>query len=172
MMSEIVKLWIDDIRVPPDDSWYWVKTAKDAIKVIEQCDVRVISFDHDLGSDEDATEVVKALEYRAYQGIGSPPEWFVHSANPVGAKNIIAGMQRAEKFWEDNGKSGRVDGHNQPCYYCGKPCDVYAGNPGMWPLVFCHKDEPGKAKYHHAKCVSRRLDRLKFFESLHGKTND
>lgn len=48
-------------------------------------------------------------------------------------------------------------GHNQPCYYCGDPTDVFAGNPGLWPLPFPHADEPGVVKWHHTDCVMARL---------------
>lgn len=43
------------------------------------------------------------------------------------------------------------------CYYCGEKTNSFAGNPGLWPVRLCHVDEPGKAKYHHAKCISIRL---------------
>ncbi len=48
-------------------------------------------------------------------------------------------------------------GHGEPCYYCGEPCSSVAGNPGKWPLVLFHRDEPGKPKWHHAGCVAARL---------------
>lgn len=54
--------------------------------------------------------------------------------------------------------------HDGPCYYCNKPTNGYAGNPGMWPVMLCHPDDPGVVKYHHVKCVSERLaevERLK-----------
>jgi len=48
-------------------------------------------------------------------------------------------------------------GHNKPCYYCGEPCNGFAGDPGLWPLAFCHRDEPGVMRWHHSRCVTRRL---------------
>lgn len=45
-----------------------------------------------------------------------------------------------------------------PCYYCGKPTNSFAGNPGQWPLRFPHADEPGKVKCHHTQCVLERLE--------------
>ena len=50
-----------------------------------------------------------------------------------------------------------------PCYYCGEKCEPFAGNPGKWPIMLCHSDEPGKTKPHHVECISARLrifDRL------------
>lgn len=51
-------------------------------------------------------------------------------------------------------------GHDAPCYYCGQPCNTYAGNPGLWPLGFTHEDEPGVVKWHHTGCVQGRLREL------------
>jgi hypothetical protein len=50
-----------------------------------------------------------------------------------------------------------AEGHGKPCYYCGEPCNSLAGNPNLWPLAFCHRDEPGKVKWHHTGCVTERL---------------
>lgn len=50
-----------------------------------------------------------------------------------------------------------IEGHNQPCYYCGEPCNALAGNPGKWPLAFPHRDEPGVVKWQHVGCVVARL---------------
>src|SRR5579864_4275940 len=52
------------------------------------------------------------------------------------------------------------EGHNEPCYYCGEPCDDLVGNPSLWSVVLCHSDDPGVAKYHHVGCVSDRLEQL------------
>lgn len=52
------------------------------------------------------------------------------------------------------------DGHDELCYYCGKPCNALAGNPHEWPIPLCHSDEPGVVKWHHIGCVSQRLERL------------
>jgi hypothetical protein len=52
---------------------------------------------------------------------------------------------------------------NKSCYYCGKETDPLAGDPGEWPVMLPHADDPGKAKPHHIKCV---LDRLEAFDRL------
>lgn len=44
-----MKIWHDDIRTPPDDSWEWCRTNEAAIAVLEAQDVDEISLDHDLG---------------------------------------------------------------------------------------------------------------------------
>ena len=30
-----MKIWVDDIRTPPDDTWEWVKTSQEAIDLLE-----------------------------------------------------------------------------------------------------------------------------------------
>ena len=49
------------------------------------------------------------------------------------------------------------EGHNELCYYCNEPINNLAGNPNEWAVPLCHKDEPGKVKWHHSGCVSQRL---------------
>ena len=50
-----------------------------------------------------------------------------------------------------------MEGHDKPCYYCGKPCNTLAGNPSLWPVALCHRDDPGRVKWHHTGCVTDRL---------------
>lgn len=57
------------------------------------------------------------------------------------------------------------EGHGEPCYYCGKPCNSYAGNPREWPVALCHSDDPGKVKWHHAGCISERLNLLEILKT-------
>lgn len=46
------------------------------------------------------------------------------------------------------------EGHEQLCYYCGKPCNSLHGNPNLWPIPLCHPNEPGVVKWHHIGCIS------------------
>lgn len=47
------------------------------------------------------------------------------------------------------------------CFYCGEMTSEFAGDPGMWPLVFSQPDGTGIARWHHARCVVRRLGKHK-----------
>ena len=97
-ISFLQKLWIDDCRDRPDASWLLVRTSDQAIDIIKHSGMPdMISFDHDLGGDDTAMKVVhfiinswldKTLE------IPKNFEYFVHSANPVGADNIRGTMDR------------------------------------------------------------------------------
>ena len=51
-----------------------------------------------------------------------------------------------------------MEGHNEPCYYCGEQCSSLSALPSRWPIPLCHADEPGKVKWHHIGCVSERLE--------------
>jgi len=53
-----------------------------------------------------------------------------------------------------------LEGHHEPCYYCGEPCNSLAASPSKWPIPLSHADEPGKVKWHHTGCVSERLIKL------------
>lgn len=54
----------------------------------------------------------------------------------------------------------------EECYYCGEYTYPVAGNPTLWPLHFPHKEDPGKVKAHHVKCVSSRLIYLEHIKEL------
>jgi 2'-5' RNA ligase len=43
------KLWLDDTRHPPDESWDWAKDAAEAKKLTKDNDYKHMSLDHDLG---------------------------------------------------------------------------------------------------------------------------
>lgn len=97
-----MNLWIDDIRPAPNDSWIVAKTSKDAFDILKtMCDkITFISFDHDLGGTDTTMPIARWIELRAFGG-EKPPQWSVHSANPVGRANLVATLERAELYYED-----------------------------------------------------------------------
>jgi NAD+-processing family protein with receiver domain len=51
----VIKLWLDDVRPPPNKSWIWAETVKEAIDVMRMAslvdeEVAYASLDHDLGA--------------------------------------------------------------------------------------------------------------------------
>ena len=99
-----MKLWIDDLREPPDDSWAWVKSSGQARGAMVLCakmrtPVTEISFDHDLGDDDTAMPVARMLEEGAHEGTLPPIKWHIHSANPVGRMNLKAALESADRYW-------------------------------------------------------------------------
>lgn len=97
-----MRIWLDDIRKMPPCFDVHCKTAKQAIMYITEPEVSFISFDHDLGEDENGTgyDVAKFIEEYAYYGKIKPIKWAIHSANPVGKENIERAMKNAENYWK------------------------------------------------------------------------
>lgn len=101
-----MKLWLDDERPVPDDSWTLVQTAEEAIEILKQGQVRELSLDHDLGTGR-ATgyEVACFIEEAAVRGtIPVIRRMFVHSANPVGRERMKQALHSAYKIWSARGK--------------------------------------------------------------------
>jgi len=95
------KLFLDDLRKAPDDSWVVVRSVKDFIKVIEERGMPdVISFDHDLGTE--SYEVLASTGMDAAKWLVEkeliPKKVMVHSANNVGAENIRRLLENWIKF--------------------------------------------------------------------------
>jgi hypothetical protein len=82
------RLWVDDIRQPPDQSWTWVTTSTLAIDRLRDWRWNTMSLDHDLGDDDTTRPVVLWLCHH-------PDRWpsfiSVHSRNPVGV-DWLTGM--------------------------------------------------------------------------------
>ena len=96
-----MRIWLDDERPMPEGYDIHCKTGFNAIITIAANDYKIdfISFDHDLGDGCTGYDVAQYIERLAYRGTIGRVGWEVHSANPVGRKNITAAMNNAEKFW-------------------------------------------------------------------------
>ncbi len=91
-------LYLDDIRELPNDSWILVRSYDEALEYVKTNGIpNFISFDHDLGVDKydnllpTGYDFVKWLVDMDMDNIYKFPEdfdFYVHSANPVGKKNI------------------------------------------------------------------------------------
>lgn len=92
----MIKWFIDDERMPPDDGSEWVilRSSYDAIqKLIGSGMPNFISFDHDLGGDDTSMVFIDYLIEETLNGYVCWPgpgefKFTVHSQNPVGAHNI------------------------------------------------------------------------------------
>ena len=97
-----MRVWVDDVRPKPDDYDVWLKNADVTIRTLRTCCVTHLSLDHDLGDDsKTGYDIAKFIEEAAYKKILAPLEVVVHSANPVGRKNIERALERARLFWRD-----------------------------------------------------------------------
>lgn len=94
-----MKLWLDDIRTPPSNEWYWARTADHAIERLRSGVVTECSLDHDLADSHYAMSTGYSNAYglpREKTGL-DVVKWMaehnvwpeivkVHSMNPVGAE--------------------------------------------------------------------------------------
>lgn len=109
------KLFLDDMRKAPDNTWDVVRSYDEFTQYIEKNGVPdIISFDHDLGLEHypifEENPSAMTIPYETYKektgyhcaqwliqrGI-LPSKYFVHSMNPVGKKNIEFIMSAAYK---------------------------------------------------------------------------
>lgn len=88
-------LFIDDERFPPDDGKEWIicRTRPEVYAAIHSKGIpSYISFDHDLGEDEgtgfDIAKMIVDMDLDEYRIIPEDFDFYVHSQNPVGKKNI------------------------------------------------------------------------------------
>lgn len=97
------KLWVDDIRRPPDDTWLWARTNDIAREALRIGGIKEASLDHDMGhhdrdpddedslflrgdAEDDGQQLVKWMIRHGYV----PKKITIHSWNPVGARNMQA----------------------------------------------------------------------------------
>lgn len=111
-----MKLFVDDIRNAPDDTWMVARTVTSAIAAIAQWgnEMTEISLDHDIshqvsisgGSPEggrpfSCAETFQAVAwFIAYRfSPAHSPKITIHSANPIGADSMVAIL--GNRGWEE-----------------------------------------------------------------------
>lgn len=86
-----MKLFVDDLRDPPDATWTVARTSAEALAIVQSgAQVDELSLDHDLGGEDTSRPIVLWL---AEHG-GWPATVRVHSANPVGVEWLIGMVER------------------------------------------------------------------------------
>lgn len=95
-----MKLYLDDLRTPVDESFVIVRSFDEAVRFVQTNGVpEFISFDHDLGTDKNGWLLPTGYDFAKWlvnsdlDGTIKLQESFsfkVHSQNPVGVKNIEA----------------------------------------------------------------------------------
>lgn len=102
-----MKLWLDDVRAPPDDSWTWAVSAKQAIDIMLAQWPSHVSLDHDLGDYEVDGNVVAIWITAAILARARPPlTWACHSMNPVGKARIERTFILADASVRKGGDNG------------------------------------------------------------------
>ncbi len=82
------KLWIDDLRDPPDETWEVVRTAHRALVLLEDNEYEEVSFDNDLGYGSlygnkmlEGRNILGWLIARQEALFYVPPIMHIHTAN-------------------------------------------------------------------------------------------
>ena len=90
-----MKLWIDDVRPCPNDTYFWtvsVEQAKTFIKYFGQ-DIELIDIDHDAGDyAKYGGDYIKLIDWLEETGRNYPIR--IHSMNPVGVENMRRIIQK------------------------------------------------------------------------------
>jgi hypothetical protein len=102
----LIKIFLDDIRIPFDDQWIIVKDYEQFIEYVVKIDfneIYEISLDHDLGFldenyEKTGYDVAKWLIEYCQDNNYILPLIKVHSANTVGSNNIISLINNYLKF--------------------------------------------------------------------------
>lgn len=88
-------LFLDDERFPPQDGREWkiARSYKEAKELIQMYGYpSFVSFDHDLGEDVptgyDFVKHLCTMDLRSSNKMPDNFDFYVHSQNPVGKKNI------------------------------------------------------------------------------------
>lgn len=84
-----MKLWVDDLREAPDDSWVEARKVQSAISMLAHFPMEEISLDHDIEnrpSDETFMPVAHYIGEKYHSH--TPPKITIHSINPVGAAEM------------------------------------------------------------------------------------
>ncbi len=99
-MNEPYRMFLDDIREPPNDGGEWVvvRSYDEAVSTVQECGFPLfISFDHDLGDQVPSGKDFANWLVEKDLDTGAMPDEFgfnVHSANPSGAENIRVLLKR------------------------------------------------------------------------------
>lgn len=99
-METVTKLWVDDLRNPPDDTYEIVRNYDDAIAALQAKTYTDIYLDHDLACFKDGREltgydvVLWIVDRRVNENYIAPVRYHMLTSNPVGRKNMIQLIER------------------------------------------------------------------------------
>ena len=89
-----IRLWVDDVRLPPSDDYRWVMTAEDALQVMLTEDVSSVSLDCDL--DLRQTDRGTWVSVPANDGIWLVKKMIEHDLLPPRIRHIHVHSQNPE----------------------------------------------------------------------------
>lgn len=92
-----MKLFHDDNRFPPDDTWEWAKTNADALDLLQDNEVQVISIDMDLGAVEGKDFNYGSEQGRMYRGLSCRDvNWLRNMNNDPGENGVDLATKMVE----------------------------------------------------------------------------
>lgn len=90
------KLYLDDVRTPVCPLYKVARSSSEALALCKEYGMpHYMSLDHDLGGEDTTMVFLKGL-YAMFP-TGPIPDYWVHSANPVGKENIISYLESWKK---------------------------------------------------------------------------
>lgn len=94
-----MKLWVDDVRSAPDESWDVARDYATACVLFRSGDYTCVSLDHDLGDFHNGREysgydVLLFIVEELFRTGREVPEIRIHSANPVGYERMLGVVER------------------------------------------------------------------------------
>lgn len=101
-----MKIFLDDIRDPYDETWTLVRSFDDFMKIVlSGKPITHLSFDHDLGliGRMEAPSGMDAAKFFVDEALDDPSlvknlqSVHVHSSNPAGVQNIVGLFKSARK---------------------------------------------------------------------------
>ena len=103
-----MKVFLDDLRSPPDEGWVLVRTAKEALDLLSASGVLEVSLDNDLGDGQaEGCTVANWIERRASTDPAFRiPVVRVHSANPAARVRMTVTIGRIEAEARRRGERG------------------------------------------------------------------
>ena len=97
----MMRLWVDDVRPMPKGFNNHAKTYDEALSLLFTGKVKEVSLDHDLGEKDgkDGYGIAKFIWMMARNGGIPRLRWSIHSANPVGRRNMEEALKKADECW-------------------------------------------------------------------------
>ena len=91
-----IRIWVDDIRIIPDEYTNWCKSVRECIDTIEYARrnnrvVSIIDLDHDSGEYyDDGGDYIRILDYIEQYYPDNDIVFRIHTQNPVGRDNMLS----------------------------------------------------------------------------------
>ena len=97
-VSPMINIFIDDLRDCPV-GFVAARTFDEAVKLVQNNKVNILSLDHDLGEDENGNKLKNGYDFVKYfceNGLRAN-KIYIHTDNPVGRKNMYETLIAAQR---------------------------------------------------------------------------